>query len=156
VSSDAHVTVADNADFGLNAETAATERWPIERVQDNGDAPDWYDGRFVADLESDLGGVIVGEGTLVESKACRREYRERRGRWWIRRRNHQKLLEADGEYVLAVYDPTGEILRQGLVSASTIDAIVDGNWWDAGAGGNQAEEYVQLPWSAVFEDLEVA
>lgn len=151
MSSDAHVTVADNTDFGINAETAACERWALERVED--EDPDWFDAQFTAELEGAFG-TIVPADTVVEVKSCRLEYRNRRGRWWIRRRNHERLLDEGGEYVLSVYrSSTAEVLRQALVSAVTVDAIVDGDWWDAGAGGNEAEEYVQLPWSTVFEEV---
>jgi len=158
VSAQTTFTVADNGDVGRNAVTAACDRWPLQRLGDGGDVPDWYDAEFSVDLEGDLAGVIAPEGTPVEVKTCRYRYDDpsgrRRGRWWIKRANHEQLLDQDGEYVLTVHDAdTAEILRQGLVTATTVDAIVDGEWWACGAGGKTAEEYRQITWSAVFDDV---
>ena len=144
-------SVADNADHGLNAEEAACERWPLERVSGNGDEPDWFDARFTEDCEAGLAGIVAEAGTPVEVKVCRLRYPDRFGRWWIKRANHERLLKADGEYVLAVHEK-GDVLRQGILSAQTVDALIEG-WWAAGDGGQDADQFVQLPWSAVLDSV---
>ncbi|MFC3958900.1 hypothetical protein [Halovivax cerinus] len=146
------MSVADNADWGRTVETAACERWPLEHVAGDDREPDWFDARFVAPLETELAsGPIIEAGTPVEVKSCRTRYRGRYGRWWIRRESHERLLEAGGEYVLAIYD-TGGIKRMSLLSAETVDCLIS-SWWETGDGGRDADEYRQVPWTAVFEDL---
>lgn len=150
MSSDAAFSRGDNSDVGRNAVTAACDRWPLVRIGDAPDRPDWYDAEFSVDLSNDLLGTLATQGTPVEVKTCR-AYRDdgsgrRRGRWLIRRANHEALLDANGEYVLSVYE--GEkILEQALLKARWVDAMID-NWWTA--NGMRCEEYVQLPWRRVF------
>lgn len=147
------MSVADNADWGRTVETAACDRWPLEHVAGD-DSPEWFDARTVAPIETPLASSpIAEEGTPVEVKACRRRYRGRYGRWWIRRENHERLLEAGGEYVLAVYDHAeGDVCRMALTSATTVDALVT-SWWECGDGGRCADQYRQVPWTAAFDDL---
>ncbi|AGB17366.1 hypothetical protein Halru_2795 [Halovivax ruber XH-70] len=146
------MSVADNADWGRTVETAACERWPLEHVAGDDSEPDWFDARFVAPLETELAPVpIVEAGTPVEVKSCRRRYQGRYGRWWIKRESHEQLLEAGGEYVLAVTDRSG-IVRMSLLDAETVDCLFS-TWWGTGNGGKDAEEYRQVPWTAVFDDL---
>ncbi|WP_247729579.1 hypothetical protein [Halovivax limisalsi] len=146
------MSVADNADWGRTVETAACERWPLEHVAADNDKPDWFDARFVAPLEAEsTPEPIVEAGTPVEVKSCRRRYCGRYGRWWIKRESHDRLVDAAGEYVLAVTDRTG-IVRMSLLSAETVDCLCS-TWWETGDGGPNAEEYRQVPWTVVFEDL---
>lgn len=148
------MSVADNPDWGRSVETVACDRWPLNRVSSDDDVPDWIDARTVDPIETELSPEpIVEAGTPVEVKACQRRYRGRNGRWWIKRGNHESLLAEDGEYVLAVYDSnSGDVVRMSLLSARTLDALVT-SWWDCGDGGRTAEEYRQIPWTAVFDNL---
>lgn len=155
MSSDAVWTVGDNGDVAKNAVTAACDRWPIQRAAEAA-APDWYDAEVGVRVASAAVGLVAPPHTPVESKACRTSYGDRRGRWWISQGNHERLLEAGGLYALAVYAPdSGAVVAQTLLPAAIVDGMVDGNWWNAGAGGKGVDAYVQVPWSAVFEAWEV-
>lgn len=148
------MTVATNRDRGLDVEDAACERWPAKPVPEDRDQRDgWYDLIFTDDVVDDVAGVpIVEEGTFAECKSCFPDYDDRAGRWWIRRENHELLVGTEGVYVLAIVErETHRVLRMALVDASTIDALIDGNWWRTGNGGRSAEEYRQLPWTTIFE-----
>jgi hypothetical protein len=35
----------DNADWGLTVERAACERWKLDHIANDPDAPDWFDAR---------------------------------------------------------------------------------------------------------------
>lgn len=146
------MSVAENRDRGLDVEDEACQRYPVEPASDARD--DWHDLEFTADLELDVvDDVLVEKGTLAESKSCYDHYRDRRGRWWIRRGAHEQLLDADGVYLLSVVDrDTGGVLRTALVEASTVDQLID-RWWDCGNGGQTAKQYRQLPWSKIFVSL---
>ncbi|WP_126662018.1 hypothetical protein [Haloterrigena salifodinae] len=146
------MAVAKNRERGHDVECAACEQWPLERVDD--DRAEWYDLEFVADVVGNLAGTIATVGDVVEAKSCYETYDGRAGRWWIRRENHERLVDVDGWYVLVVLErESDEILRMALTRAETVDRIIDGNWWDCGNGGRSAEQYRQVSWSAVFEDL---
>jgi hypothetical protein len=151
------VTVAKNRERGLDVEDAACERWPLDPVAEDRDERDsWYDLEFIADVEIELSSVpVVEAGTLAEVKSCYPDYDDRAGRWWIRRENHEKLVDAEGVYVLAVVERNTErVLRMALVDARTIDVIIDGDWWDAGDGGRSADQYRQISWTAIFKILQ--
>jgi len=148
------MTVATNRNRGLDVEDEACQRWPAKSVPEDRDQRDgWYDLIFTDDIVEDISGsAIVEEGTFAECKSCFADYDDRAGRWWIRRRNHELLAETDGVYVLAIVErETHRILRMPLVDATTIDAPIDGNWWETGNGGRSADEYRQLSWTAVFD-----
>lgn len=149
------MSVADNPEHCEAAERAACDRWPLEVVGDG--ESDWFDAEVSAPISTELSdGPIVEVGTPVEVKSCRRRYGGRNGRWWIKRANHERLLGRDGEYVLAVRDASGDVLRLSLLSARTVDAMIS-EWWDTGnGGGRDADEFRQIPWSAVFESVDPA
>lgn len=145
-------STAANRDRGTDVEELACERWPLELADDA--HCDWYDLEFIADLTTARPPVVVPAGTKAESKSCWIRYDGRAGRWWIERENHEDLVDADGEYVFSVVDgASGDVERMALVPATTVDALID-EWWDCGDGGRTAEEYRQIPWTAVFDDLD--
>lgn len=147
------MSTVENRPRGHAIEAAACSRWPADRVGQAG--PDWFDLRLRADVVPALGTVpIATAGTPVEVKSCYPTYGNRKGRWWIRRANHERLCEADGTYVLAVVDRSSpQVRRMCLLDAGTVDALIGGEWWSCGQGGRSAQEYRQLPWTSVFHGL---
>lgn len=148
------MSTAENPDRGHSVEEIACYRWPAERVDDQ--EASWYDIEFVDDVDVELSPApVVAQGTLGEVKSCYPFYDDRAGRVWIRRENHERLLAVDGVYIVAVVErETEEVLRMGLSDASTIDAIIDEDWWECGQGGRSAEQYRQIPWTTFFDRLD--
>ena len=62
------MTVAENRERGHYVETAACDRWPLERVDD--DRAEWHDLEFVDDVVGDRAGVIATAGEVAEAKSC--------------------------------------------------------------------------------------
>ncbi len=145
---------AGNADRGLVAERHACDKWHLEHLATDATAPDWLDARASRDVVTDLGSVVLSEGTPVDVKSCWRAYDSGRcGRIKISKPNHDRLLEADGEYVIVVLDEeTNEVLRSALTSARTVDALID-SWWSSGRSRRDSGPFVQLPWSRFFDDV---
>lgn len=145
----------DNADWGLNAEIASCDRWPLEHVANEPGDPWWHDAVVTEPIATDSGAIVVEAGTPVETKACRVEISDgaRAGRWWFRGESHDRLLEESGEYALAVYDVHDGIRRLSLISSETVDCLLADRWTSAGPG-HRADRCAQLPWSAVFDDLD--
>ncbi|WP_332898730.1 hypothetical protein [Haladaptatus sp. CMSO5] len=154
----------DNADWGLTVETAACERWSLEHVANEASEPDWHDAVATEGVQTGPetrtpGLVVLREGAPIEIKACRARMTDgastRRGRWWIRERSHERLLAAEGAYVLAVYDPdcVDSIRRLALLDARTVDSLIE-TWSPCGAS-HHAEYAARLPWSRVFDSLDV-
>ena len=165
MSAEAESPTKDNADWGRTVETTSCDTWPaLEHVSADNNEPDWYDGRFVEDVvtgpETRVPGLTVVEaGTLAEIKACRIWVSDgssrRRGRWWIRKSSHDRLVEADGTYVLGIYnETTNEIPRLALVAARTVDTMIES--WSACGPGHRADRCAQLSWSRVFSTNEEA
>lgn len=142
---------ADNADWGRSVETVASNQWPSIQLVDD----DMIDGRTVDAIETDGGHTVVEPETPIEVKACRIEVSGgRSGRWWLRKRNHETLVEDDGVYALGVYDERAETVRRlSLVGASTMDILVEGRWCDAGSR-HETRQCAQLPWTEVYETLD--
>lgn len=141
-----------NRKRGLHVETFACERWPARQLTDTPDDLEWADIEFEADVDTSIG--LIPEGTKGEVKSCIPEYEDCYGKWWIRRRNHERLLEAGGVYVFAVVDPdTDRVLRMGLLDATDVDRLIDDEWWDAGQGGRGTDAFRQLPWTLLFTTL---
>ena len=60
----------DNADWGRTAETAACERWPLERVSGDTDDPWWHDARATGTITDTDGFGDVEVGTPIEVKSA--------------------------------------------------------------------------------------
>jgi hypothetical protein len=141
---------ADNADWARSIETVVADWWPAIQLVDEPE----IDGRTVEPIEADGGHTVVESGTEIEVKACRIQVAGgRSGRWWLRERNHTRLLD-DGVYALAVYSPgEGAIRRLSLIGAGTMDVLVSDRWTDPGAR-HEAQRCAQLPWTEVIQTLE--
>lgn len=101
---------------------------------------------------------VVEAGTEVEIKACQTRLASgSRGRWYLRERQHERLLATGGAYLLVVYAPTfprHEVRGMALVPASLIDELLPDGW--VAVEGDRAETgYRQLSWSRVLESGDV-
>jgi hypothetical protein len=122
--------------WGLLFEAAARARFELERDRCN-----WHDAR-------------TPDGRPVECKTCRVVLSNgRRGRWWIQRESHDRLVEAGGSYALSYYDPhaycDGPIVDVVLVDAERVDELV--SWTSNGRGHHRGEEHAKLGWPHLFE-----
>lgn len=152
----------DNGDWGRTVEVAACDKWPgLEHTAPDRGEPDWYDAIARTDLHADpgraYGGLsLVRAGTPVEVKAARSRMQDgqssRRGRWWIRERQHQRLLDAGGAYALGVYQPRQGVLALALVRATTVGVLAT---WSPCGPGHRADRAARVPWPAVFDPREV-
>ena len=123
---------------------------------------EWHDAEVVTLLEPCEDVVfyalpLLAVGTVVEIKAAQlRLASGQRGRFYIRKRQHQKLLDANGVYLFAVYDPRDDhrVLRMAVWAASLVDELLPDGW--TAVHGDRAEEgYRQLAWSRVIDPEEV-
>lgn len=105
-----------------------------------------------------LEAVSIPANAEIEIKACSRRIsdgsRSRRGRFYLRRRQHEQLLERGAWYLFVVYesDDDGEIeeiVGTLAVPARVVDSIVS-SWSDAGRGHGGIK---QLTWTRLI-DLE--
>lgn len=151
----------DNADWGLTVERAACERWQLEHVVSDPDAPHWFDARATTVIrdanarESEFGAVIAGTAIEVKAARFRVEHNgsQRRGLWWLRESSHRALVEAAGEYALGVYSPLKGILTLVLRPAWWVEQRV--TVWSACGDDHRAERAARIPWSRVFDPREV-
>ncbi|WP_132060222.1 hypothetical protein [Halorussus amylolyticus] len=118
---------------------------------------EWHDARVTALLEpsEDITFCsinLLATGVPVEIKAAQfRLASGRSGRFFIRQRQHQRLLNANGAYLLAVYDPRGHhVLAMAVIPASILDEVLPDGWTEV--HGDRAERgYRQLAWSRVLD-----
>lgn len=76
----------------------------------------------------------------------------RRGRWWVGRRAHERLVDLEGCYCLVVLNDDDTVLAYTLVRADVLDELLEHRWTTNGAGArNQGNESAQLPWPAVLD-----
>lgn len=128
---------------GLDVEDKVCEQIPaIPVVDEHESRRDWYDLEFYE--------------AKIECKSCVDQLSSgRRGRWWIAKRNHEKLLDHGGWYAFSVVDSLSEdLLRTALVHVEKVDEFIDGDWWPTDNGGHGVEKYRQITWTAVFGSLE--
>lgn len=102
------------------------------------------------DLETD-------DGEWWESKGCQLSVSDgryqRAGRFWIARKHHERLIEADGHYALTVHDD-GEVVEFRTISAQEMDEMIY-SWTNVGSvTRNSAEESTQVPHTRVFPELQ--
>jgi hypothetical protein len=150
---------------GERIERAACEYFGLTETD-----KEWFDAEFSDDFGGVFGSPIANSGDIVEVKgAVVRTSSGQRGRWLVKRRAHERLVEVsrdldddrDTWYVLVVYSPSPstvddpndlEIERIGLARAEAVDGLLDAvEWVDTGRG---QQEQKQLCWRHVFADLE--
>ena len=153
----------DNADWGLTVERAACERWQLDHTASDPDAPDWFDARATTSIQNEtregaFGAVgAVGADTAIEVKAARFRVEhngsQRRGLWWVRESSHRRLVEAAGEYALGVYTPLKGVLALVLRPAWWVEQRV--TCWSSCGDDHRADRAARIPWSRVFDPMEV-
>jgi hypothetical protein len=101
-----------------------------------------------------VGLCVLERGIIVEIKSTIVAYADgRRGRFKIRRSQHETLLDEAGVYLFAVCRDTLDrpALALKVVPATTVDALVQ-SWIDS---ASSRSEYAQISWGSVFEPAEV-
>ena len=151
-------TTLSSRQGGENAESAVLEVVPeLEYVPDT--EARHYDARattLVTPSETVMfaGICLLESGSLVEIKSVMAVYGEnqRRGRYYLRRGQHEKLLEDAGIYLFAVCEPTPnrDVIALKVVPASLVDELI-GSWTDL----DGRPSYTQLAWSRIFDPREV-
>ena len=143
---------------GENAESAVIQRHPeLEYVADT-DA-EHYDAR-VSELLSPsptlpfVGLCLLEVGTVVEIKSTMAVYGEAqsRERFYLGRKQHQRLVDEAGVYLFAVCEPrpARPVIAAKIVPATTVGGLVS-SWID---GGDRAD-YAQLTWGRIFDESEL-
>lgn len=73
----------------------------------------------------------------------------RRGRFFIRRGAHERLVDLGGLYLFGVLDGDGDLLRCEVIAAERVDRRFVDDWTNGGR-----DDVVQLNWSVVFGPTE--
>ncbi|RLM63479.1 hypothetical protein DVK05_14465 [Halorubrum sp. Atlit-8R] len=101
-----------------------------------------------------VGICLLEVGSLVEIKsAIPRLASGRRGRFYLRREQHELLRDAGGSYLFAVCEPRPgrEPVAMKVVPATVVDDAITA--WRS--GGNDRPECSQVAWSRIFHPNEV-
>lgn len=151
---------ASSKEIGELIEQAVADRLPDLALVDDG-AAEWHDGRVLDDWipnhrlpMHEL--VLVRAGTPVEIKAAAFETsngaRNAAGRFFIQRRCHHQLVEADGVYLLVVYDPEAPdpLLRMGLLAAEELGERIS-TWSHVPDVTRSEGRTAKLGWPHVFD-----
>ena len=79
-----------------------------------------------------------------------------RGRFYIRRRQHERLVAEGGVYVFAVYEeaPGRPIRGLRVAAADAVDALLPDGWTDVD-GPRSETGYRQLAWSRLLDTVTV-
>lgn len=139
---------------------------PLEPVPD--EAAEWHDARTRERVTPSPALptyrlLVVPSDVPVEVKTARVEVSNgasatTAGRFYIKRGSHERLVDAGGVYLLAVYDPdvpSDEDAVRGVVvtTAEAVDDLVE-TWTDAEVGGADAE-VAKVRWSRVLPPSDV-
>ncbi|QGX96700.1 hypothetical protein EI982_14700 [Haloplanus rallus] len=134
----------------------ATERHVAAAIPELGLVPDdvveWYDAVattaiFPSTTLPMVGLCVIDRGVPVEIKSAQRRLSaQRRGRFYVRPEQHDRLIEAGGVYVFAVVDEDRRPLALKVVPATTFEVLIPA-WLDGGEGRS---DYAQLAWSKLF------
>ncbi|GGL73688.1 hypothetical protein [Halocalculus aciditolerans] len=117
---------------------------------------EWHDARVDGLLtpsnDVHFGSICLLENaTVVEIKAAQvRLASGQRGRFYIRQRQHERLVQEAASYLFAVYDPQSfDVLAMLVCPASVVDDLLPAGWTEV--RGDRAETgYRQLAWSRLF------
>lgn len=140
---------------GANAESHILQRTP-----ELGSVPDpvapWFDAVAVDPLrEDDFIDVRIPleRGDRVEIKsAIVRLASGQRGRFNFRRKQHERLQDADGRYLLLVCEPkpARDVLAAVLVDADALDASEAG-WVEIDVDDRDETAFKQIGWSVLVD-----
>ena len=153
--------VPSSKESGETVEANVVQRVPELRYVSDRTA-EWHDAEVIALFEPPhpevtfFGINLLAVGVPVEIKAAQLWYSSgQRGRFYVRKRQHQRLLNAAGAYLFAVYVPRpGHPVRtMGVVPASLVDEYLPDGWTTRDRSGE--EGYRQLAWSRVFDPDDV-
>lgn len=124
---------------------AANQFEAIDALEPVGDdVAEWHDARTTGIIDGTdpvyLGGIcLVERGVEVEIKSTSVVVSnggsdERSGRFYFRKGQHERLVDAGAAYLLVVYAPEKETptLARLLVPAVVVDDIIDGRWTKMG------------------------
>ncbi|WP_255149796.1 hypothetical protein [Halorarius halobius] len=147
---------------GNNAESAVIQSIPeLEYVP--GDEPGIPDARVSTVLSPSprlpfVGVCVLEKGTDVEIKSAAAvvNQTQRRGRFNLRKRQHDSLLERAGSYLFAVCEPRPErpVIAMKIVPATIVNDVV-GSWIPIEDDSRSEVAYAQLTWTAIFDVSEV-
>lgn len=96
--------------------------------------------------------VLLEVRTPVEIKAAQvRLASGRRGRYLLRRTQHERLLAEGASYLFAVYEPRSkDVLAMVVIPASIVDELLPDEWTVVDREHRETpEEQAQLAWSRV-------
>ena len=102
-----------------------------------------------------VGICLLEVGSAVDIKsAIPRLASGQRGRFYLRRQQHEQLRDAGGSYLFAVCEPRPgrEPVAMKVVPATIVDDVIT-SWR---SGGDDRPECTQLAWSRIFALAEVA
>ncbi len=123
---------------------------------------EWHDAETIALFEPPHDAVtfyginLLAVGIPVEIKAAQIWYESgQRGRFYIRKRQHERLLDAGGAYLFAVYVPRPDhpVRAMGVMPASLVDELLPDGWTSRDRSGE--EGYRQLAWSRILDPADV-
>ncbi|RDZ39426.1 hypothetical protein C5B91_20255 [Haloferax sp. Atlit-10N] len=100
-----------------------------------------------------VGVLVLEQGSEVESKSCAVVINESqdRGRYYLRKKQHEALVELGAFYLFSVRDPnTDEVIAAKIVPAT---AVTDLNFSWIEAEGRAT--FGQITWTQIFDREEV-
>lgn len=156
MSSDAASAAIHPKKAGEEVEANVLQRVPELRYVSDQTA-EWHDARVETLLEPPHDAVtfyginLLAVGSEVELKGAQRRYASgQRGRWYFRKGQHERLLDASGFYCLAVYDPRDRrVLALAVIPASLVDELLPDGWTSR---DDRAERgYNQLGWARILD-----
>jgi len=152
--------LTDSKAIGSSVEAVVTDSDPaLERVGDS--VATWHDARTIdclspSDDRPFCGICVVETDTPVEIKgACvvrSNGTRQRAGHWYLKRDAHERLLDAAGVYILAVYAPRSgtPVLRSVVIPASLLDEHLRESWYTV-EGDRSEDEVAQITWTRLID-----
>jgi len=151
-------TTISSKHAGSNAAHAVLEAVPeLEHVPDSEAVH--YDARTTTLLVPSreipfVGLCLLEKDTPVEIKSVMAVYGESqtRGRYYLRRQQHEHLLNVEASYLFAVCEPRPDrgVIALKVIPATLVDELVY-SWIDP----EDRAEYAQLAWSNIFDPSEV-
>jgi hypothetical protein len=129
---------------GERSESAILEKLPALRYV-NDERAEHYD----AEADDDVGPVDAGDVVEIKSAAVVLGSGSP-GRFYLRRRQHQRLVDERGWYLFVVASPNDrEVLAYTFLEAA--DVPISGWWY----GGESRAEYRQFVWTDFIDESEV-